>query len=222
MRSEEEIKYTAAVITILVGLFKLREFLGSESPESVERDRGTVRVERPDGTVLEIDSEVTDLYFNEDEVEVQLRKHFQTIQEDDRIEGFTIEDPDTGEERFHVDREEFERLAGREEDEPETRRVSERVGITVVRIVFDQDRGWEFLYQRDSISAKIEDLGFWARVDHREESFQKGDRLEVELERKQEFDPTINDWRTVDHRITQVYGHEPRPEQGDIFDLPEE
>lgn len=176
MRSEEEIKYTAAVITILVGLFKLREFLGSESPESVERDRGTVRVERPDGTVLEIDSEVTDLYFNEDEVEVQLRKHFQTIQEDDRIEGFTIEDPDTGEERFHVDREEFERLAGREEDEPETRRVSERVGITVVRIVFDQDRGWEFLYQGDSISAKIEDLGFWARVDHREESFQKGDR----------------------------------------------
>lgn len=50
--------------------------------------------------------------------------------------------------------------------------------------------------------------------------FRKG--IEVELERKQEFDPTINDWRTVDHRITQVYGHEPRPEQGDIFDLPEE
>jgi hypothetical protein len=213
------ITYTETILSLLVGLFSLREFLGSDDPEEIETTAGTTTVTRQDGDELEIDSTVWNLYTSDDDVTDLIIGTFKALSEDDHIEGFTITDPETENVRFRAERGEFDRLAGKKkEPTPETRtRLEKNVQLTVVRVVFDPDRRWEFLWRGESISATLEDPGFWYRVNQGEESFRKGDRLVVDLARDQEYDPNVRDWKTKDHRVETVRDHISRNEQGDLF-----
>jgi hypothetical protein len=206
--SEDTVTYTAALVGTLTGLYELHKWLGGEDPDQVEDEGDTIRVYQNDGNVKEFDADVVNIYLGDDDAREELDSTYESTQRDDRVEGFRIEDADTGEEKFRADRKEFEELSGADrDDEPDRRTVSDRAQVTVVRVIFDPDRKWEFLWEGDKLSARINDVGFWARVENREEQFASSDRMEVELERVQEYDPNLEDWVTQDYEITQVNDH---------------
>lgn len=206
--SQETLTYTSALVGTVTGLYQLHQWLGGEDPDQIEQSGDATRVYKNDGDVKEFGPDVVNIYLGDDEAREQLDNTYDSTKRDNRVEGFRIEDPETGEEKFRADRREFDELSGSDrDDEPETRTVSDRVDVTVVRVIFDPERKWQFLLGGDKISAKIEDVGFWARVENQQEQFASSDRMEVELERKQEYDPNLEDWVTQEYQIIQVYDH---------------
>lgn len=206
--SNDVVTYTSALVSTVTGLYQIHKHLGGEDPSQIEKDGDENRVYNNDGDVKVFDSDVVNIYQGEDDARNQLDGTYSATQKDDRVEGFRIEDAETGEEKFRAEKEEFEQLAGSDRDEePDTRTVSDRVDVTVVRVIFDPERKWQFLWEGDKISAKINDMGFWARVNNGQEQFTSSDRMEVELERIQEYDPQFEDWVTQDYEVTQVYSH---------------
>jgi len=206
--SNDVVTYTSALVSTVTGLYQLHKHLGGEDPDQIEQDGNENRVYNNDGDVKVFDSDVVNIYQGEDDARNQLDGTYDATRKDDRVEGFRIEDAETGEEKFRAEEEEFDQLAGSDrDDEPDTRMVSDRVEVTVVRVIFDPERKWQFLWEGNKISAKINDVGFWARVDNGQEQFASSDRMEVELERKQEYDPKLEDWVTQDYEVTQVHSH---------------
>jgi len=217
--SDEALKYTGQLVALVVGLFKLRELLGSDDPEEVESENGETRVTAKDGTVLVVDKSVWNIYASDEEVRGRLARNFEALDRDDSIEGFHLKDPDTGDDKFRVPREEFSRLAGKDKEEDRrSRELVEEVTLTLLRVVFDPNRRWQFLLDGEPLSAPVDDMGFWVRVRTGEESFRQGDRLVADLKRKQEFDPKLNDWVTKTRKVVEVKEHIPRDEQGNLFD----
>jgi len=219
MSAREEIMYTSSIVTLLTALYKVHRFFGGGDPDEVEDAGKDVRIYNNDGDVIEVDKTVYNIYAGSEEAREKLDSTYDATRRDDRITEFRIEDSETGEERFSASQDEFDKLAGtaREDTEPETREVTDRVTLTVVRVVFERDRRWEFLHQGETISAKIADIGFWARVENREENFASGDRLDVDLKRTQEYVPRLDDWVTKRHEVAQVHDHTKQGKQGNMF-----
>ncbi len=222
--SEEVVTYTGSLVGTMTGLYELHKHLFGEDPDQVQEDGNDVHVENRDGDVKVFDKTVVNIYNGNDDARDDLDGTYESTLKDDRVEGIRIEDSETGEEKFRADREEFDELSGGDrEDELEEREVQDRVTLTVVRVIFDPNRKWEFLLDGEKISAKIEDIGFWARVNNLEEEFSSSDRMEVELVRSQKYDPSLEDWSTEEYTIVQVYDHwKAGGQQGDFFDEDDE
>lgn len=219
MGQSDAVAYAEALVSIAVSVFDLHKFLGGEEPEALHVEGENVIVEDGDGNEMEVSQTVNNFYFGDASAEELLQEIFSALQEDENVDGLRLQDPETEEDRFEARREEFSRLAGEEaDDERETRTNEVRDTVTIVRVVFDRDRKWQFIRDGNPISAPIDDLGFWARVESREDRFGQGDRLDVTITREQEFEPAVNDWVTKFRTITQVYEHIPADEQGNLFD----
>ena len=87
--------------------------------------------------------------------------------------------------------------------------------LNIVRLSFDKSQKWEFYYDGNKITAKINDVDFLLKIDSGE-TFAKGDSLEVELEILQEFDQTVNTYVNKSYKINRIIRHIPRPPQGKL------
>lgn len=219
MSAKEEIGVAASLVVTMTNLYQLHRWLGGEDPEEVEQDGGTTRVYRNNGDVTEFDTDVVHLYQESDDIRNELDETYEATKRDERVGGFRIEDPETGEEKFRADRSEFEALSDRGEADEETQTVTDQnETVTLTRVPLDDpERRWEILWDGKRVGVEVTDLGFHAQVQTRSISFQRGDRLEVDLEREQEFNETLNAWETTDHKITTVHSYISAGEQGDLF-----
>ncbi|WP_251942237.1 hypothetical protein [Salinibacter ruber] len=223
MGQGDVVAYTEALVSTLMGLFELHQFLDGEKPRSIDVEGNeNYVITNSDGNEIHVDKTVHNHYFGDEEPEQLIRVLFASLEKDENIDSFHIRDPERDESGFASKREEFDRLAGKIGEEPRTRTVrDEHVSVTITRVVFDDPgRRWEFLYQGDRIGAKIDDVGFWTQIRTRDMSFRRGDRLEVDLVREQEFSETLNDWETKNRTVIEVHDHIPASEQGDLFDEP--
>ena len=116
-----------------------------------------------------------------------------------------------------IERIEFSSLASSTEyDELYADNIDTKIGmLNIVRLSFDKSLKWEFYYDGNKITAKINDADFIDKIDSGE-SFAKGDSLEVELEILKEFDQTVNTYINKSYKINKIIRHIPRPIQGFI------
>ena len=82
-------------------------------------------------------------------------------------------------------------------------------------ISFDDKLKSDFYFKGNKISAKINDVDFYKRVD-KGESFAKGDVLEVELEIKQVFETSVNTFVNKSYKIKRIINHILRNEQSKL------
>ena len=218
MSAEGELRYTANLVVILTGLYELHQWLEGGDPDDIDRGRDTATIYKNDGDVLEVDANVLNLYLGNEDVRDELGGTYEATKKDERVEGFRIEDPETGEERFRADREEFEQLSRREQEEETRTLTNEDETVTLTRVPLDDpERKWEILWDGERVGVEIEDIGFHANVQTGDISFRRGDRLEVDLDRKQEYNAALDDWETTEYTITAVHGYIPAGEQTNLF-----
>lgn len=208
----------ANVVAIIVGIMEIKKFLKGRKPDSIEeRPDGRINVSKNNATAA-VNRRVYELYSKSQDINDHLEKMFDGLTENPEIEGFLIDSPGIAE--FQVDSAEFPSMA-LPNDLLETNEeviIKENVDLSVLKLVFQRNRKWEFIFNGMKISAYIVDDSFWARVD-RGESFRKGDTIKADLEISRVFDEEINTYVNMSYRIIKVHfrGREELPDQPSLF-----
>ena len=88
--------------------------------------------------------------------------------------------------------------------------------LSIIKPCFERGLKWEVVYLGNKIFVAVTDEAFLTRVDNGEESFAKGDVLEVEMHIEQVFDAALNTYINKSHEIIRVKNHRPRARQMSI------
>lgn len=197
------------VVGIIVGVLTLKKFLKGKRPDEVIVEEGRVIVSK-EGERIVIDEKVFNTYRRDAGVNQHIEKMFEPISEDTEIDGVGIESSET--EGFYVDRSNFHGMCQENEllEEGKEKELKENVSLAVVKIVFQKNRKWEFIYEGNKISAYIEDKQFWQGVNSGELQFSKGDLLIADIEVTKVFDPEIGCYVNKSYKVTRVISHNPR------------
>ncbi|MGG7661065.1 hypothetical protein [Dyadobacter sp. BHUBP1] len=87
--------------------------------------------------------------------------------------------------------------------------------LSILKFSFDPKYKSDFYYQGNKISAYIRDKAFYENVDNGD-SFSKGDALEVVMDVKRAYDPSVDHKVIKGYEIKEVKRHIPRGEKGQI------
>jgi len=140
------------------------------------------------------------------------------LEKDESISGYQLIKESTGEELVNVDREEFAYFRTPDATLPENpspERVRKVRAVLTVRSPDLQGKAkWTFVYEGNQIQASMKDSEYLQKVISRVEQFGSGDRLEVDLEIGEKFNPSISDYeRNKKYSITKVYHRITPPKQ---------
>lgn len=198
-----------AVQTIL-NLMKIKLLLKGRKPDQVKtRDDGTTIIIKDNAEII-INNYTFDTYSKNEPVNTAISKMFAGIAENPEIQAVELDAPGIGE--FRAEHADFASM-GRPNELiawDKTVIVEEAV-LSIVKIVFEKTRVWEFVYKGIKISALITDNGFWDQVDNMR--FGKGDTLRVDLEIAKVYDEEIHCFVNKFYRVLKVRKHEPGPQQ---------
>jgi hypothetical protein len=162
-----------------------------------------------------VENFVQNIYNNNTIVKDALSQSFETLENDNSITGYEITDRNN-KTLVRVDREEFEYISVKSEELLEGEKNIVVAGrLNIIRISFDDKLKSDFYFKGNKISAKINDVDFYKRVD-KGESFAKGDVLEVELEIKQVFETSVNTFVNKSYKIKRIINHILRNEQSKL------
>lgn len=114
----------------------------------------------------------------------------------DKISSIRMLDADKKEEYVHIDKSEFKSFEkGRHRvDDDDIQDVEEELELVVTTVPLGAPKKqWEFINaEGDQIRAKIKDDDFIAKVERREITFGKGDRMRTKVLTHKEFNPALN------------------------------
>jgi hypothetical protein len=198
------------IVTAFKGLLKLKAFLKGEQPRSVEeKEDGKIVIQSNNGSIT-INQRIFKIYAKNPEINEHIEKVFDTLSDNPEVEGLLIETKD--DEPFHVIREEFPDLSRHNEllSEHEEIVKTREAEVFLLKLVFQRNRKWEFIYEGNKISAIIEDDDFWKNVERRSIQFTNGDALNVDLEITQTYDPDYNVYVNRAYKIKKVHNRRPQ------------
>lgn len=213
--TKENVEIAASVIGTFVGLIELKKFLKGKKEKSFENSGNKVKITNQEGQVLYVENFVQNIYNNNSIVKDALSQSFETLENDNSITGYEITDKNN-KTLVRVDREEFEFISLKSEELSEgEKNIVVAARLNIVRISFDDKLKSDFYFKGNKISAKINDVEFYNRVD-KGESFAKGDVLEVELEIKQIFETSVDTFVNKSYKIKRIVNHILRNEQSKL------
>lgn len=203
-------------VSIVLGVMNLKKFLKGEKPDEVSsRPDGKVIITKNKGQIV-IAENVYMVYSNNREVNQHMEEMYQKLSEDPEVEGIVIDGNEAG--LFYANNQEFWGLAQDNEllEAGKEKFVVQDAQIAVLKIVFQKNRKWEFVYQGNKISAVISDENFWDQV-NAGKRFAKGDVLVVDLEITKVLEPELGCFVNKEFRVIKVKSHIPGPHQQSIF-----
>jgi hypothetical protein len=213
--TRDNIELAGSVIGTFVGLIELKKFLKGKEEKTIENTGNKVKITNQEGQVLYVENFVQNIYNNNTIVKDALSQSFETLENDNSITGYEITDRNN-KTLVRVDREEFEYISVKSEELLEGEKNIVVAGrLNIIRISFDDKLKSDFYFKGNKISAKINDVDFYKRVD-KGESFAKGDVLEVELEIKQVFETSVNTFVNKSYKIKRIINHILRNEQSKL------
>jgi uncharacterized membrane protein YuzA (DUF378 family) len=206
--TRENVETAAAIITSIAGIITIGKFLKGKKEKSreVAEDGSRVKIENEDGDVIYVENFTYNVYEKNVTVRDALSQSFESLENDNSITGYEITDSHENT-IVRVEKKEFEYLAVKSEEVSDGERVViVAARLNIVKVSFDSKLKWEFIFKGNKISAKANDPVFQEQVD-KGEAFAKGDVLEVELEIKQKFDPTVNTFLNKSYKIKKIIKH---------------
>ncbi len=212
----ESIAYLSGLFGIFVGVIELRKFLKGEEPKSTSAVDTGVKVENVDGDVTIFDQKIVNIYQDNQMINDLLSRQFEKLNTDESVEYYSIrKDTDKNAEVvFEANRNDFVNLQNKRIVSKESVRenIRQQIYLKIIKLVWNDDNKWAFLYDGNKISAFIKDPDFFVKIDDGEQ-FAKGDELVVDLKIYQIFDQSINGYINQDYEIITVHKHIPRNEQ---------
>jgi hypothetical protein len=204
------------LIKVLIDFIKLKHFLKGEKPERVREIKDSVIINNNGGTIT-VNKNTYKIYTKNLVVNEAINKNFETLQEDDAIDGFKITDK-KDKPLIQIPKDDFKNLTPRNmllEEKIKTMTIP-KANLYIVKLAFEETYKWQFYYEGNKISAGIEDKSFLERIDKREK-FSKGDTLICNLEIEQILDTSVNVYFNRSYKIFKVLEHKRGSDQEDLL-----
>lgn len=204
-----------ASITILIDLIKISLALKGEKPKKANSVERNLSVTNSKNVQLNVDQRSFKLYMRGGEAVEALKNAFQTMDADKDIKSFTLLDRKR-KKLVRVSRRSFPFLSKRRvELQVGERRITERVTLSVFKVVFDDGYKWEFYYRGFKIAAELKDERFAKKV-RMGTRFGRGDALDVDLETVQRLDETVKQYVNKAYFVSAVHEIIPCPTQPEL------
>lgn len=180
--SKDNINISAEIISVVAGLYGFVKWLKSNIKKTEKVDDGVeVTLENGDKTTININVYNT---FNESKiVRESIAKQISALEKNKDISGFKFESNETN---VYISDEEFSSVVktisslNSEAKEP-IKDILENRKILIIRPSFDKDLKWDFVFDGQKISAKMNDEAMIKVIDNGEQ-FAKGDYMLVDIE----------------------------------------
>ena len=210
--TRENVETAGYIIAGVVGLIEVKKHLRGKEPKSKEVSGDKIKIENEKGEVIYVQNFVQNIYENNTIVKDALSQSFETLENDNSITGYEITDKNE-KPLIRVERDEFEYISIKSEEVLEgEKNIVVSASLNIIRPSFDEKLKSDFYYKGNKISVKIKDKNFQKRIDNGEQ-FAKGDILEVEMEIKQVFVPSVNTFVNKSYKINRILNHIGRNEQ---------
>jgi hypothetical protein len=214
--SSEAVIYTAGIVTILSGIFKLYKSLKGKPSKEKENEDEIEKIIKENNIVIPNATFVT--IYNNTTVRSAISKSIETASNDSAIEGISILSRDN--KIVEIKKGEFDNLIyddfDKEGEPEEIKHVPvDNAVLGIITLSFDKKKNWEFLYDGFKISMPMKDSGLSSLIDNGMR-FAKGDSIVVKLEITKQYNPTYNGYQNKKYRIIEFIKHIPRPEQKEI------
>lgn len=213
--SSDAVSYLANVAGVLTFVFALHGRLrgrAAKSEKDVEDVAKKMNINISGVTIHQLFK-----IYNDRRTREPISKSFETLQNDENVEGVEV---DCGGTRQYYDREDFEAMAfddfdSEEEDVTEN---TEEVDATLYlsSINFSAGKKWTFIYNGVRIFMVVKDDALMARIDAGEK-FGKGDAIRVRLRITKRFNKDFNCYENKAYKIVKFYEHLSASEDGRLF-----
>lgn len=202
------VSFVADLVETVGGLYALHKFISGRKTKKPEKTDGSIKIELEDGSHMTVAEKVYNIYVGTPSISNGISQHFSALNEDPAVSKFEVSRPEGQGKLIEVDREDYARLAIKQQfDMENARTITESAHLYVYKVVFDRtDRKWEFYYNGNRISANISDDEFFASIDSGE-AFAKGDQLRVDIQVNQVFDDSVGAYINQSFQVTKVYEH---------------
>jgi hypothetical protein len=210
--TKDNLEYVKLVIQILAELFGLKKVFKESEPtlEQVTKlDDGKVQIATVNGNIT-ILQPTYNIWSRNQIANDALSKGFEALQNEPSIEDIELLDRQ-GQVIFDATRDDFSGLAskrniliGQTKEE-----IDNEARLNIFKLVFESKYKWEFYYKGNRISAIIQDVDFFKRIEAGEE-FAKGDILLSKLKINQIFEPSVNTYVNESYEVTEIIQHIPR------------
>lgn len=203
-------------LEVYIEFLKLKKLLRGKQPLDVSREDKRALVMAEDHATINISVETLNLYQNNVAANAGVERQFQRLEEDESIDRYVIVDAKKRE-LFLSDRDDFASIGSKvAKERRDAYSETKRVSLYINKPVLDKKASsWRFIHEGNAISARMRDPKFLDRIAEGER-FAMGDRLEVDMEIKQEFDESLQTYRIKSREITHVHEHIPRMVQGQL------
>ena len=213
----DSVKTVKNIIEIFKQFLVLKKHLAGEKPTEVkEIDGNNLQIKNSNGNTLIVNKNTYNIYVNDAKANDCLKNAFEPIVEDTAINGVEIGDRQPF---LTIEKDDLPRMVAQNPllEEKRFSEIVKNITVTVLKVVFQKNRKWEFVYNGQKISAYILDEPFYNQVINGQIRFGSGDKLIVDMEIVKVFDAKINDYLIKEYRIIRVKKYKPMPVQGKLF-----
>lgn len=181
--SDKSINYGSGIVTIVGGLYAFASWLKGRKPSRIEKKGDEVELTNDKGEKTIININVYNIFNENKAVRDSIAKQFSVLEKSEDVIGFKFESNVTN---TYIPEEHFSEVATKldtlnNEDKEPIREVLTNRKILIIRPSFDKDLKWDFVFEGQKLSAKMEDEAMIHIIDQGEE-FSKGDFMLVDLE----------------------------------------
>ncbi len=213
--TKDNLIFASGIISGLVGLIELKKHLRGKKAKVVEVEGSKTKIINENNDVLNIDSDIYNIYETNIVINDALSQNFDVLDNDPAITAFEITDKKENP-YIRVERLDFKDLSLKSEQIDDNKKhIIELTRLNIVRLSFEENLKWDFYYRGNKISAKIMDPNFYKLID-KGEAFAKGDTLEVELQINQLFEESVNTFINKSYQVNRIIDHYKRAEQKKI------
>ena len=219
--SSSGVDYCSHLMTVLVGLFTIRQFLKGKKPKEVTKDKTVTKIVNQYGETHITNNVIYEIYTTNAPAKEMINKNFETLSRDQSVNGVIIQDKDDIP-LYEIKKELFKEMSDQEsleEIEQINIKIDPEAYLHIVKLGFEDTYKWDFYYEGNKITAKMEDNKFKNKIDDGE-PFSKGDSIVAELEITQVFEKSVNTFVNKSYSIKKITNHVPRAKQINMF--PEE
>ncbi len=210
--TRDNLLFASGIISGLVGLLELKKHLKGKKAKEVKTEGNTVIIINQNNTILNISSDIYNIYETNVTVNDALSQNFDILDNDPAITAFEITDKKE-KPYIRVEKSDFKDMTLKSEQVDENKKsVVEITRLNILRVSFEENLKWDFYYRGNKISAKMNDPNFNDLID-KGEAFAKGEILEVELQINQVFEEGVNTFINKSYQVNRIINHYKRGEQ---------
>ncbi len=218
--SNDAIQYASGIVTVVGGLYSFVKFLGGKKPKEIIQKGDKFEITNYYGHVTVVQGDVFNIYNENKTVRDSISKQFSVLEKNDEITGFKFESSQIS---TYIEQDSFSEISKKIEvlenkvKDPIVETLEDKK-ILIIRPSFSKDLKWDFIYEGQQISAKMDDEEMIKIIDNGEQ-FSKGDYMLVDLEITKFYDSDL-DVHLINkdsYKILKYKEHIISPKQSKLF-----